>query len=234
MVTPDVPPSADPIGEALAGGDPAALSAALRSFKVALPVAERDGAVVPAIFTDDAGTRSLAAFTSQNALTRWGAATAVEMVPGHALPDLADRQRVDDVFFDPAGPTPVRFGPDQLRAIVDGVVGEVSGRTRLIGELELVPALSPEGEELGRTLRGRPDLKAPKPEVYLVDRLVGQHFVLTVGVYGTDDEYSMVRRAVEEVAPGTAPVDVLRLDRKMRRTLRRHMPEARLSMADES
>jgi hypothetical protein len=233
MVTPDVPAGANPVGQALAEGDAAALSAALRSSRVALPVAERDGAVVPAILTDGAGTRSLAAFTSQDALARWGAATTVEMVPGHALPDLAQGQRVDDVLFDPAGPTPVRFGPGQLRAIVDGVVGDVSGRTRLIGELELVPASSPEGEELGRRLLER-IARTRSIEVYLVDRLVGQHFVLTVGVYGSDDDYSMVRRAVEEVAPGTGPVDVLRLDRRTRKTLRRDMPRALLSAADES
>lgn len=214
------------VTQALASGDPRLLGQALREHPVAILITDNAGERVPAVLVDGSGVRCLAAFTSQAALTSWGPAV-VEMVPGSELPDLAQGQGVDQVLFDPAGPVPVRFEPASLRAIVDGVLGSSDGTT-LVGDLEVLAADSAEGAEL------RTRLEADRAdhldgEVYLVDRLVGRHFVPTVAFFGADSEFEQLRDLVQQRAAGLGVIDVLRLDEQARRAIVSGLPSARVN-----
>ncbi len=214
------------VAQALAGGDPRLLGQALREHPVAILITEGGGERVPAVLVDGRGVRCLAAFTSQAALTSWGPAV-VEMVPGSELPDLAHGQGVDEVLFDPSGPVPVRFDPASLRAIVDGVIGSSDGTT-LVGDLEVLSADSAEGAEL-RTRLAADQADHLTGEVYLVDRLVGRHFVPTVAFFGADPEFEQLRDLVQQRAAGLGVIDVLRLDEPARRAIVSSLPSARVN-----
>ena len=214
------------VSDALASGDPATLARALAEHSVVVPVAARDGAVVPLVLVDGAGVRCLPAFTSQDALDRWGHGGTVEVVPGPDVARLAAVQQADQVLFDPAGPVPVRLSPDVLATLSDGVVTDGDGLV-LVGDLQVLPARGEDATVLAERLR--PWLAAvPSAEVWLVDRLAGGHAVLTVAVHGSADDVDAVRRAVAERAAGIAVVDVLHLDRATRDALDAELPGSRL------
>jgi hypothetical protein len=213
------------VAQALAAQDSQALGAALREQDVALLVAEAAGQQVPAILTDSAGIRAIAVLSGSEAAQRFGG-PAVATVRGDRVAEIAHRQGVDAVLFDPAGPAPVRFAPGALQAMIDGIVAGSDGQAVLVGDLEVLPARSAEADRVRDFLARR---TGEEIETFVFDRLVARRFVLTVGVQGSDDS---VRAVVEGLSrePDVGMVDVVQLDDETSRLLAGKLPGSKGTM----
>lgn len=213
------------ISEALAAGDTAALREALLVNDVVVIFTDNGGNRAPVILTDAEDRRSVAAFSSQGALDAFSRSALVGVVPGSELADLGIRQGVDAILIDPAGPSPAMFRPQDLRDLIDGLEAQGDGsEARLRGDQDfLEPA---ESDQVGAVRKAARSLVPADVPAFLVDRVSGEHRVLTLALNADAGRVRAVAEALEGLIPGT--LDVLRLDDAAREVLEAAAPQCRV------
>lgn len=218
----------DGISAALAANDERTLSRLLQDAKLAVLLQDGESRD-PQVLIDEDDLRCLVTFSSPATYARWDGRQQLGMISGSDVAALALTLGAHVVLIDPAGPAPVRFEPQYLQEILDGIAHDVDGGQQLSSATLQFRTVG-----LDRFISARNALlnvQSVGLELFFVDRREGDRWLPTLCAYGPDLAVAAFAHELmaSDATAQLGTVDVLPLVSEVRAYLLRSLPQSRLS-----